>query len=117
MKDQVLLTKNDASQLAVGIPLFRMGGEGSDLEPMEGYAITLIYAEPVAYIIDCVIIGSFILMLIIVAMKVVPESNKELFYTGFGLLGTLAVTTINFHRGTSKGSENKQAFINKMMTK
>tara|TARA_R110000868_G_scaffold407972_1_gene690024 strand:- start:12942 stop:13436 length:495 start_codon:yes stop_codon:yes gene_type:complete len=74
-------------------------------------------SKNIAYIIDCVIIGSFILMLIIVAMKVVPESNKELFYTGFGLLGTLAVTTINFHRGTSKGSENKQAFINKMMTK
>lgn len=72
-------------------------------------------SKNIAYMIDAVLITSFIIMLIMIFNHAVPESNKELFYTGFGLLGGYVGTVINFHRGTSKGSENKQKQLDKMI--
>ena len=74
-------------------------------------------SKNIAYIIDCVFVVAFILMLIMIFNKAVPESNKELFYTGFGLLGANVSTILNFHRGTSIGSERKQKQIDKIMQK
>lgn len=74
-------------------------------------------SKNIAYIIDCVFVVAFILMLVMIFNKAVPESNKELFYTGFGLLGANVSTILNFHRGTSIGSERKQKAIDKMMQK
>lgn len=71
-------------------------------------------SKNIAYMIDVLLILSFITMLIMIFNRVVPESNKELFYTGFGLLGGYVGTVINFHRGTSKGSENKQKQLDKL---
>jgi len=53
-------------------------------------------------------------MLVLIFLKAVPEENKELFYTGFGVLGAMLSTVVNFHRGTSIGSERKQKQIEKM---
>jgi len=72
-------------------------------------------SKNIAYMIDGILITSFIIMLIMIFNRVVPESNKELFYTGFGLLGGYVGTVINFHRGTSKGSADKQKVLDKMM--
>ncbi len=58
-----------------------------------------------AYFLDgafCILFG---VMLVMIFNKEVPADNKELFYTGFGLLGGIVGTVINFHRGSSKGSE------------
>lgn len=74
-------------------------------------------SKNIAYMIDALLILSFIAMLIMIFNRVVPESNKELFYTGFGLLGGYVGTVINFHRGTSKGSENKQRQLDKISDK
>ena len=74
-------------------------------------------SKNIAYIIDCVFVVAFILMLVMIFNKAVPESNKELFYTGFGLLGANVSTILNFHRGTSIGSERKQKQIDKIMQK
>jgi len=74
-------------------------------------------SKNIAYMIDALLILSFITMLIMIFNRVVPESNKELFYTGFGLLGGYVGTVINFHRGTSKGSENKQKQLDKISDK
>lgn len=74
-------------------------------------------SKNIAYIIDCVFVVAFILMLVMIFNKAVPESNKELFYTGFGLLGANVSTILNFHRGTSIGSERKQKQIDKIMHK
>ncbi len=71
-------------------------------------------SKNIAYMIDVLLILSFITMLIMIFNRVVPESNKELVYTGFGLLGGYVGTVINFHRGTSKGSENKQKQLDKL---
>lgn len=74
-------------------------------------------SKNIAYLIDCVFVVAFILMLVMIFNKAVPESNKELFYTGFGLLGANVSTILNFHRGTSIGSERKQKQIDKIMQK
>lgn len=74
-------------------------------------------SKNIAYLIDCVFVVAFILMLVMIFNKAVPESNKELFYTGFGLLGANVSTILNFHRGTSIGSERKQKAIDKIMQK
>jgi len=74
-------------------------------------------SKNIAYLIDCVFVVAFILMLVMIFNKAVPESNKELFYTGFGLLGANVSTILNFHRGTSIGSERKQKQIDKIMSK
>lgn len=74
-------------------------------------------SKNIAYLIDCVFVVAFILMLVMIFNKAVPESNKELFYTGFGLLGANVSTILNFHRGTSIGSERKQKQIDKIMHK
>lgn len=74
-------------------------------------------SKNIAYIIDCVFVVAFILMLVMIFNKAVPESNKELFYTGFGLLGANVSTILNFHRGTSIGSERKQKQLERITGK
>jgi hypothetical protein len=71
-------------------------------------------SKNIAYIIDAVIVVSFISMLVLIYHKAVPEENKELFYTGFGVLGAMLSTVLNFHRGTSIGSERKQKQLDKL---
>lgn len=62
-------------------------------------------AKNMAYCLDITLVLAFISMLVIIIFRVVPENNKELFYTAFGLLGGYVSTVINFHRGTSAGSK------------
>jgi hypothetical protein len=72
-------------------------------------------SKNIAYCLDIVFVSAFIFMLVLIFLRAVPEANKELFYTGFGLLGGYVGTVINFHRGTSRGSENKQKQLDKML--
>ena len=64
-------------------------------------------SKNLAYILDITFTVSFIAMLFVIIYKQVPETNKELFYTSFGLLGGYVSQILGFHRGTSKGSEEK----------
>lgn len=74
-------------------------------------------SKNVAYIIDLSLLAIFYVMLTIIIFKAVPESNKELFYTAFGALVSYVGTCITFHRGTSKGSEDKGKVIERMKTR
>lgn len=74
-------------------------------------------SKNIAYMIDSVFIISFIIMLVLILNKQVPEANKELFYTGFGALSAFVGNIINFHRGTSIGSERKQKQLDKLSEK
>ncbi len=60
-------------------------------------------AKNFAYVLDGLFCLMFGAMLFMIFTKAVPIENKELFYTGFGLLGGIVGTIINFHRGSSKG--------------
>lgn len=66
------------------------------------------------YILDFVFTAAFIIMLLIIFYRAVPDNNKELFYMAFGALTTYVGSTVNFHRGTSKGSEDKQKLIERL---
>jgi len=74
-------------------------------------------AKNVGYLLDITFTLSFMCMLILICFKQVPEENKELFYTGFGALGTYVSTILGFHRGTSRGSEEKQKHLMKVINK
>jgi len=41
----------------------------------------------------------------------VPTENKEIFFTSFGSLLTLCMTVVNFHRGSSARSQQKDSTI------
>jgi len=64
-------------------------------------------AKNIAYTLDITFTVAFIAMLFVIIYKQVPETNKELFYTSFGLLGGYVSQILSFHRGSSKGSEDK----------
>lgn len=74
-------------------------------------------AKNIGYVIDMTVLFSFLAMLVMITFRVVPESNKELFYMAFGSLGTFAATSINWHRGSSQGSQNKQGMLDRMISK
>lgn len=74
-------------------------------------------AKNIAYLIDGAFVVAFFIGLLVILNKVVPESNKELFYTGFGALTSYVGTILTFHRGTSIGSHTKQKVLDKIMSK
>jgi hypothetical protein len=74
-------------------------------------------AKNVGYCIDIFLLVTFAAMLVIIIFKSVPEANKELFYTSFGMLGMYVGQCISFHRGTTQGSSNKQKTIDKILNK
>lgn len=74
-------------------------------------------AKNFAYIMDGFFVLIFGAMLFVIIKKEVPEANKELFYTAFGLLGGFVGTTVNFHRGTSQGSKDSNKTLHNLVNK
>lgn len=62
-------------------------------------------AKNLPYYLDAIMVVAFFVGLLMIMYQTVPEANKELFYTGFGLLGGFVSTVMNFHRGSSSGSK------------
>lgn len=74
-------------------------------------------AKNLAYCMDAFVMLSFVAMLVMIFFKQVPEPNKEIFYTAFGILGYAVSQTMNFHRGTSIGSKNSGDVLRKLASK
>ena len=72
-------------------------------------------AKNAAYYLDFLIVGGVILLAASLFLSAIPAENKELAYTIFGSLMTLAITVVNFHRGSSRGSADKQQTIDAFM--
>ncbi len=70
-----------------------------------------------AYYIDIALVLAVIILGFSLFIFKLPIENKELAYTMFGSLLTMAGTVINFHRGSSKGSIDKQEIINRISNK
>ena len=62
-------------------------------------------AKNFPYFIGGVMVVDFFVGLILIMQQIVPEANKELFYTGFGLLGGFVSTVMNYYFGSSSGSK------------
>lgn len=72
-------------------------------------------AKNVGYILDLSVATLFYAMLFMIFFIEIPEKNKEIFYTAFGVLGAKYGSSFDFHRGSSKGSEEKQKHIASMI--
>lgn len=69
------------------------------------------------FILDFIIVGSAMIIIILVLTNTIPENNRDLANIAVGSLLTLVATIINFWRGTSSGSKDKNAQINRMLGK
>jgi len=79
------------------------------------FASTL--AQNSAYILDFLIVSAAVICSWLAFFQGVPAENKELVYMGLGSLWTMAGTVVNFHRGSSRGSQNKDAVIDKISSR
>jgi hypothetical protein len=71
-------------------------------------------AKNTAYALDIGIVSATIFLAWFAFIKGVPESNKELVYMALGSLITMCGTVLNFHRGSSQGSKDKGADLQKL---
>ena len=71
-------------------------------------------AKNTAYALDIGIVASTIFLAWFAFVKGVPEQNKELVYMALGSLITMSGTVLNFHRGSSQGSKDKGADLQKL---
>ena len=68
-------------------------------------------AKNLPYVLDIAIIAAMIVMIYVVVFHEVVSNNKEIFYSSFGTLLALASQVINFHRGSSKETEENNAIL------
>ena len=71
-------------------------------------------AKNTAYALDIGIVSATIFLAWFAFMKGVPDANKELVYMALFSLITMSGTILNFHRGSSQGSKDKGADIQKL---
>lgn len=87
----------------------------SDARKMNSDVQTSSVASPLAknaaYFIDFAIIAATLIISYCAFYVGIPEGNKEVVYTVLGSLYTLTGTIINFHRGTSVSSQNKDNIV------
>lgn len=74
-------------------------------------------AKVAPYILDFIIISVTMLLAGLILYHAIPAENKEIIYTVFGSLLTMCMTILNFHRGTSASSKNKDDTILEAMKK
>ena len=70
-------------------------------------------AKNTAYALDVGIVSATIFLAWFAFIKGVPDANKELVYMALGSLITMSGTVLNFHRGSSQGSKDKTAEMQK----
>lgn len=71
-------------------------------------------AKNVAYWMDIFIVIATFAMAYLILFHEIPTTNKELFFTTFGSLITLCMTVVNFHRGSSMRSQQKDTTIQQL---
>lgn len=74
-------------------------------------------AKNTAYVLDLGIVSATVFLAWFAFMKGVPEQNKELVYMALGSLITMSGTVLNFHRGSSQGSKDKNSELEKLKGK
>lgn len=71
-------------------------------------------AKNTGYVLDYIIVIATMYMTHRLFGAGVPPENKELAYMAFGSLLTLCGTVVNFHRGSSKSSQDKNELLKGM---
>ena len=70
-------------------------------------------AKNTAYVLDFTLVLSTIILSCFAYFYGVPEGNKELVYMALGSMITMTGTILNFHRGSSSGSEKKTEIMSR----
>ena len=71
-------------------------------------------SKNVAYWLDLFIVSATFGLAYMILFKDIPQGNKELIYTMFGSLLTLCLAVVNFHRGSSVRSQQKDETISRL---
>lgn len=71
-------------------------------------------AKNTPYILDFIIIISTIVLGLMLFFVIIPESNMNIANIMFGAMLSYSSTILGWHRGSSKGSVDKQKIINEM---
>lgn len=74
-------------------------------------------SKNVGYILDLSVALLFYSMLFMIFFVKIPQENKEIFYTAFGVLGAKYGSSFDFHRGSSAGSKASGDALRKMVNK
>lgn len=68
-------------------------------------------AKNAPYIMDFIIVGGTLILAYFIFFIGIPPQNKDIAFAAFGSLLTLCGTIINFHRGSSASSKDKDGLI------
>lgn len=71
-------------------------------------------AKNTAYILDFIIIIATITLGLMLFFVIIPQENMNIANIMFGAMLSYCSTVFGYHRGSSKGSTEKQEFINKL---
>jgi len=71
-------------------------------------------AKNAPYIMDFFIVGGTMLLAYFIFFIGIPPQNKDIAFAAFGSLLTLCGTIVNFHRGSSSSSKDKDALLSAM---
>ena len=71
----------------------------------------------VAFVLDILFPFAFVAMIFMMLYQVVPKENSELFYIGFGALGTYTSTILNYYRSSTSSSKAKDETIKQLSVK
>lgn len=74
-------------------------------------------AKNTAYILDFIVVIATIILGIMLFFVVVPPENMNIANIMFGAMLSYCSTIFGWHRGSSKGSTDKQDFINQIKVK
>lgn len=74
-------------------------------------------AKNAPYILDFLIVGGTMLLAYFIFFIGIPPQNKDIAFAAFGSLLTLCGTIVNFHRGSSSSSKDKDALLAAMNKK
>lgn len=71
-------------------------------------------AKNFPYILDGIIVGGTMILSALLFFKAIPEDNQQIANIVLGTLFALCGTVVNFHRGSSSSSKQKDNTINAM---
>lgn len=77
-------------------------------------SLTSFFAKNFAYGLDTVIVCGTLALTCGLFFKTIPSDNLQIANIALGTLLGLCVTVVNFHRGTSSGSQNKDKVMANM---
>jgi len=98
------LLPEERGEVATGPPIER---SGRGLTMANGEAPPTTARTYISGVLAFVVSVGFMAMLAVLLFQEIPPNNKEIFFTGFGIMGSLFVAIVQYYFGSSLGSLRK----------